>query len=383
MSEPVGESAVGAQIGRLTMPKWGLSMTEGRLISWLVEEGDQISEGQEVAEVETNKLDGAVESPLAGVLRRRVAQPGDIVPVGGLLGVLAAPSVSDEELERFVAKFQDSFASTGEVEDTGPVAQSVELAVGPVRYLRQGEGAEAIVLLHGFGGDLNNWMFLAPGLAGKRTVYALDLPGHGGSTKRLQAPALATLRRTVKEFVESQGLESAHLVGHSLGGLVAARTAIEHPSLARSLTLIAPAGLGEEINGEFLDRFVAASSRRELRGALELLFADPGQVSRQLIDEVLAYKRIDGVSVALSALADELQRDGRQHESVTAELDSLATPLLVIWGAEDRIIPAEQIRAAPARAKTHVLQGVGHSPHLEAPTEVRGLLEEFLQDAVT
>ncbi|MGB8874987.1 MAG: biotin/lipoyl-containing protein, partial [Solirubrobacteraceae bacterium] len=61
------------EIQKLGMPKWGLSMTEGRLLEWLVDERTEVAVGDAVAEVETDKLNGAVESPVAGVLRRRVA----------------------------------------------------------------------------------------------------------------------------------------------------------------------------------------------------------------------------------------------------------------------------------------------------------------------
>ena len=91
------------------MPKWGLSMTEGRLLDWLVEEGAELAVGDEVAEVESEKINGAVESPAAGVLRRRVADVGDMVPVGGLLGVIAPADVPDAEIDAFVAEFQAAF----------------------------------------------------------------------------------------------------------------------------------------------------------------------------------------------------------------------------------------------------------------------------------
>jgi pyruvate dehydrogenase E2 component (dihydrolipoamide acetyltransferase) len=91
-------------------------------------------------------------------------------------------------------------------------------------------------------------------------------------------------------------LERVHLVGHSLGGLVAATVALEHPERVRSLTLVAGAGLGEEINRDYVEGFVSASSRRELKPVLQLLFADESLITRQLVEDVLKYKRIDGVA---------------------------------------------------------------------------------------
>jgi len=96
-------------IEKLGMPKWGLSMTEGRVIDWLVEEGAEIAVGDEVAEVETEKINGVVEAPVAGVLRRRVAASYDVIPVGGLLGVIADASVPEAEIDAFVAEFEASF----------------------------------------------------------------------------------------------------------------------------------------------------------------------------------------------------------------------------------------------------------------------------------
>jgi len=369
---------VSEAIQKLGMPKWGLSMTEGRLVEWLVDEGAEVGVGDEVAEVETDKLNGAVESPVAGVVRRRVASAGETIPVGGLLAVVAGAEVSDADVDAFVADFQASFVPGETEEDAGPSPETVEVGVGTLRYLREGDGGDAVVLLHGFGGDLNNWLFATPALAEAHTVYALELPGHGGSSKDVGPGDVDFLVDAVVQFLDSQGVERAHLVGHSLGGLVAASVALSDPGRARSLILVDSAGLGEEINGEYLRGFIEAGSRRELKPALELLFADSSQVTRQLVDDVLRYKRIDGVDGALRSIADHVFGEGRQHVLVGDRLAELGVPLLVVWGQEDRIIPAEHARHVPDGAEVHVLEGSGHSPHLEASGNVNRVMERFL-----
>jgi pyruvate dehydrogenase E2 component (dihydrolipoamide acetyltransferase) len=369
---------VSDRIEKLGMPKWGLSMTEGRLLEWLVEEGAELAVGDDVAEVETEKINGVVESPAAGILRRRVASAGEVIPVGGLLGVIADASVPDADVDSFVEEFQATFVPEEAEEEAGPAPETVTVEAGTLRFLRQGEGGEPLLLLHGFGGDLNNWLFAAPALAAERTVYALDLPGHGGSSKDVGPGDLDFLVGAARQFVEALGLERVHLAGHSLGGQIAACLALEAPERAASLTLVASAGLGEEINRDYIDGFIAAESRRELKPVLELLFADRGLVTRQLVDDVLKYKRLDGVDEALRAIAGKPPGEGLHQAVIADRLAELSVPLLVVWGADDRIIPAAHAERAPAGAEVHVLDGVGHSPHMEAAGEFNRIMEGFL-----
>ena len=354
-------------IEKLGMPKWGLSMTEGRVIEWLVDEGAEIGVGDEVAEVETEKINGVVEAPVAGVLRRRVAASGDVIPVGGLLGVIADAAVSDADIDAFVAEFEASFVPGESEEDAGPAPEVVD----GLRFLRQGEGGEPLVLLHGFGGDLNNWLFNAEPLSSDRAVYALDLPGHGGSVKEAR-----DLVDALRAFLDSQGIDRVHLAGHSMGGLVAGEFAAAEPERVLSLALIAPAGLGTEISMDYIDGFVDANSRKQLKPVLQKLFADPDQVNRSMVDDVLKYKRLDGVQATLGELRDRLFAGGSQSRSL--DLSSYSGPVLVLWGEADAIIPAAHADNAPAGAEVKVLPDVGHSPHMEAAGEVNRLLEGFL-----
>jgi len=87
-----------SEIQPVVMPKWGLAMEEGALTSWLVQNGAQIEKGQEIAEIETSKIANVFESPASGTLRRLMAKEGDVLPVGGLLAVLAPSDVSDADI---------------------------------------------------------------------------------------------------------------------------------------------------------------------------------------------------------------------------------------------------------------------------------------------
>ena len=209
-------------VQKLGMPKWGLSMTEGRLIAWLVDEGAEIAVGDEVAEVETEKINGAVEAPVAGVLRRRVAAEGDVIPVGGLLGVVAEAGVPDADVDAFIAEFQASFVPGESEEDAGPQPETATVGAGTLRFIRhEGDGdAEPLVLLHGFGGDLNNWLFNTEALAAGRTVYALDLPGHGESAAR-DSYSMDEVVDHVHAAIVEAGLQAPVVVGHSISAVVA------------------------------------------------------------------------------------------------------------------------------------------------------------------
>src|SRR3954447_10211910 len=216
------------EIKALTMPKWGLAMTEGAVTSWLVEDGATVNEGDEILEIETTKITNVYESPMSGTLRRRTVEAGQTVPVGALLGVVANKSVPEMEIDAFISRFQEEFAvEAAEAADVaGPEAQFADAGGRRLRYLvmgegKGGEGEAPLVLIHGFGGDLNNWQFNHPALAEDRTIYALDLPGEGGAASEGVRGGGPGLAEGVRSFLNVTGIRRAHLVGHSMGGAVA------------------------------------------------------------------------------------------------------------------------------------------------------------------
>ena len=369
-------------IRALVMPKWGLTMTQGTVVNWLVEAGAEVAAGAELVDVETEKILSPVEAPAGGVLRRQVAAEGQVVPVGGLLGVIADPAVPDDEIERFTRTFLADFTpEEAEVQAEGPSPQAVEVDGRSLRYLRLGEGGDPVILVHGFGGDLNIWLFNHEVLSTDRAVYALDLPGHGESSKDVGDGTVGTLAGVVAGFMDALGMPSAHLVGHSLGGAVVAELAITEPDRARSLALISSLGLGAELGAGFLDGFVQARRRKEIRPVLDALFADPALVTRRLVDDVLKYKRLDGVADALRVIADSLVSDGKQVATFRDRLASYPGPVLVIWGESDQIVPPAHADGLPDTVRVEVVPGAGHMPMMEAPARVNPLLRALFKDS--
>jgi len=340
--------------------------------------GAVVAEGEDLVDIETSKITNVCESPAAGVLRRIVAQPGETLPVGALIGVLAAPEVSDAEVDSFITDFQASFVPA---EDDGEGAQAlsvstVDAAGCVIRIGRAGsEEGVPVVLIHGYSGDLNNWLFNIEALAAQSPVIALDLPGHGGSSKDVGDGSLKTLASTVAATLEALGVRQAHFVGHSLGAAVAARLAIDHAGLARSLTLIAPACLSSTPASEaFLTGVIEARRAKDLKPVMEMLLADPAMVTRDMVEDVLKFKRLDGVEEALSAIRDRLV-GGADGAALRGDLAAIPAAL-VIASKADRIVGAPDEAALPPGFKVVWIEDAGHMPHLEQAAAVNALLVE-------
>ena len=242
-------------------------------------------------------------------------------------------------------------------------------------WLRQGEG-RPIVLLHGFGADLNSWRPMLAAGPVDVPMLALDLPGHGSSPR--QTPAdLDAIACDVEATLAALDVGPALLVGHSFGGAVAATVAARGHADVRALALIAPAGLGPEINGAFLQGFVRAKSEASLLPWLRLLVADQAVLSKPFVNATLAQAADAELRAAQAEIADRFFADGTQTFDIRNLIAALRIPVRVIVGANDRIIPASQSQGLPGEVALHVFAATGHMPQVERREQVLKILLEM------
>ncbi len=161
----------------VTMPKWGLSMQVGKIIGWMVAPGDNVRVGDELADIETDKIAGTLEANSSGTVRRIVARVGEDVPVSGTIALIAPADVSDDDLDALVQDARAVIEAGVSDEATGePAVETADIGGRKINFVGIGEPGDVVLLVHGYGGDRGSWLFLQAPLAGRHRVYAL---GHG------------------------------------------------------------------------------------------------------------------------------------------------------------------------------------------------------------
>ena len=275
--------------------------------------------------------------------------------------------------------------------------RKIEVEGLPTRYLTAG-GGSPLLLLHGVGDNAFDWQWVMPTLAHTYQVYALDLPGSGGSAKPLPDYSPTFFARFATAFLDALGVERAAVVGNSLGGLVGLRLALSDPERVAALGLVSSGGLGREVTYALRSLAlpgygklaVAWSKRRP--GALQralgrsaLLFARPWRVPREWIKEQYRLARLPGfLEAQLATLRAQVGLRG-QREVLVDRLSHLKVPTLVVWGARDRVLPYSQGQEAAARLPEGSLELVpdcGHAPHVEQPERFASGLGEFLSGKI-
>lgn len=239
-----------------------------------------------------------------------------------------------------------------------------------------GSGSVPVVLLHGFGGTHKAWTQVQEMLAVDMATLAYDLPGHGASLGFPGAgPAKVAAQAILADLAERR-LERVHLVGHSMGGAIAALMAIVNPRQVASLTLLAPGGFGPEINHRLLTHYAAAIDERELSLHLEAMTGWFSPVSPETIAVAAKSRDLPGQRDVLVEMAKGLVRDGRQGQIPRDLLEALTMPVSVVWGELDNVLPARHAKGLPGHFAVHTFPSLGHMLPDEAPAEVTAIIRQ-------
>lgn len=247
-----------------------------------------------------------------------------------------------------------------------------------IRYYDTGQGLP-LVLVHGVGGDADQWAFCLDGLAASHRIVALDLLGFGRSDKPPIDYRIAGFVEVLDRFLTTVGIARASFLGHSLGGWIVAAFALRFPERIDKLVLNDAVGIDDGASPIPVD--LKISTRASLRNAFECMFQDKSIVTDDLVD--LAYslhlERGDGYTIrsVLETLASP-------SEKLDGKLAALRAPTLILWGEDDAVTPLSMAHAFHreiAGSRLQVIARCGHLPPLEQPDEFVAAVTSFLRPA--
>jgi len=273
--------------------------------------------------------------------------------------------------------------------DWGPLVRTIEVAGCELTHVDLGEGdGPPIVFVHGLGGNWQNWLECLPRAARERRAIAVDLPGFGNSPMPEEI-SISFYAHILDDLLDALGIESAVVVGNSMGGFIGAELAINHPARVERLVLGSAAGISTTtrarrptttmfrvsavISSAALARSRDLVARPRLRHAiLSSVMRHPSRLRHDILLEIMPGANAPGFVPALDALLDY---------DFTDRLGRIRCPTLLIWGREDMIVPvadADEYERLIESSRKVIFDETGHVPMLERPQSFNDYLMEFV-----
>jgi 2-hydroxymuconate-semialdehyde hydrolase len=267
--------------------------------------------------------------------------------------------------------------------------QNVEVDGVHLHYVEAGNGPP-LLLLHGLNGSTFSFRLLMPCLTPHFRTIALDLMGFGYSDRPQHRDySLGAQARLVAGFLDTLGIEKAAVLGHSLGGAVAMHLALEFPERVDRLILASSASDTELRRGLRSSRLVrpllpvvaafTVQNQRFRRMSLRSACYDPAFITPEIVEGYIGPTRVRGHLRALGSLMVDRRKD------MSLDPSTISQPVLIIWGAADRWLPAshaERLRALIPNSRVTVIENAGHLVLEEQPEEAAHDIIDFLQEAV-
>ena len=295
--------------------------------------------------------------------------------IGGLVALLVVVGVAEriapEPMARGMVSLQRASA--------GLELKKAQIPGFDIPYLEGGPSdGEPLVLVHGIGADKDNFDRVAMLLTPTMRVISIDLPGFGDASKPMDADyGIPKQVERLDQFLTALGISKAHIGGNSMGGWITATYAATYPNKVSSLWLIDAAGVGAAKTSEVRQAY-------EARGEFMLFSKTPEDFDRVLntvmskppylpysVKHVIAQRAIADYDLHTRIFADLFK--AAPETILEPRVKGLAIPTLITWGAEDRATDVSSVAILHQllpKSETHVLDGIGHLPQLEASRPV-------------
>jgi len=247
-------------------------------------------------------------------------------------------------------------------------------------YVENGQG-DALVLIHGLGGDHGEWIMQVPVFAKKYRVIALDLRGHGKSDKVGEEYSFPIFAKDVIGLLDKLGIDKAYFCGVSMGGGVALQIALSYPERVKGLILVDTAARVSEQTAKVLSKWVELFQKegfdayfdQEIKDVFHPSFieANPGLIKQ--IKEVSRHRDLQTVIKAATGL---------RAFNFVDQLSKISVPTLIVHGEDDRVVPVEEARLLHEKipnSKLVVFSECGHGTIVEKAQEFNKVVMEFLE----
>ncbi len=298
--------------------------------------------------------------------------------VAVIAGLIALMALFPEQTAKLGISAERSFSGLG--------YRTAVIGEETWHYLEGGPiDAEVVLLLHGFGGDKDNWTRFSRSLTEKYRVIAPDLPGFGESSRHQEWDyTLPSQRNRVYGFVAALGIERFHVIGHSMGGHLAALYTHKHSTQVLSVALFNNAGIvapGESDMQRALaggDNPLVVETEEDFERLLDFASAKPPFIPWP-VKGVLAQQAVNNGEFN-QLIFESLMTDRSSNlEPILADIEA---PALILWGEYDRLTDVSAVdvmRPLLPEADVVIMKNTGHLPMLEHPGETAGHYLEFLE----
>lgn len=250
-----------------------------------------------------------------------------------------------------------------------------------IRYLESGSSEKTLVLVHGLGASCERWEHVLPIFKNNFRVIVPDLIGFGQSDKPTVDYTIDFFSEFLEKFLKSLGVDKTSIIGSSLGGQIAAEFASVHPNIIEKLILVSPSGIMKQSTFALDAYIMAALYPNELsaKNAFETMDASGKEIPKTTITKFVTRMKLHNAKFAFMSTLLGL----KNSESIINKLKNITSPTLIVWGADDPVIPikfANDFVTHIDNSELYEMSNCGHTPYVQKPELFASQVLKFLNN---